>query len=79
MIAELPREVFGILLVSATKIDLITPPIGMNLFIIKGLAGDIAMRRIWSGVTPFIIADLFRLAVLIAFPALALFLPAAVR
>jgi len=70
---------FGILLVSATEIGLITPPVGMNLFIIKGLAGEISMRRIWSGVTPFIVADLLRLAVLIAFPALTLFLPAAVR
>ncbi|NVK72042.1 MAG: TRAP transporter large permease [Oceanospirillaceae bacterium] len=65
---------FGILLVCATEIGLITPPVGMNLFIIKGLTKDINIRVIWKGVTPFIVADIVRIAVLFAFPILTLYL-----
>jgi len=70
---------FGILLVSATEIGLITPPVGMNLFVIKGLVSDINIRTIWKGVMPFIVADLFRLIVLLAFPVLTLYLTGNVR
>lgn len=70
---------FGILLVCATEIGLITPPVGMNLFIIKGLTKDINIRTIWKGVTPFIVADIVRLAVLLAFPILTLYLTLDVR
>ncbi|MEP5761758.1 MAG: TRAP transporter large permease subunit, partial [Litoreibacter sp.] len=70
---------FGILVVCATEIGLITPPIGMNLFVIKGLAKDIPIQTVWKGAFPFVVADLFRLAVLIAFPILTLYLPASVR
>lgn len=70
---------FGILVVTATEIGLITPPVGMNLFVIKGIAADIDIRTIWCGVVPFICADLIRLAILIGFPVLTLFLPAAMR
>lgn len=70
---------FGILVVTATEIGLITPPVGMNLFVVKGIAPDIDIRTIWKGVTPFIFADIFRLAILIAFPILTLSLPASVR
>jgi len=70
---------FGILLVCATEIGLITPPVGMNLFVIKGLADDVPIQTIWKGVIPFIIADIIRLGLLIAFPALVLFLPSAMN
>ena len=70
---------FGILLVSATEIGLITPPVGMNLFVIKGLVSDINISTIWRGVMPFVVADIFRLAVLLAFPALTLYLAGNVR
>jgi len=70
---------FGILVVCATEVGLITPPIGMNLFVIKGLAKDIPIQTVWKGAFPFVVADLFRLAVLVAFPILTLYLPASVR
>ena len=70
---------FGILLVCATEIGLITPPVGMNLFIIKGLTKDINIKKIWKGVTTFIVADILRLAVLLAFPMLTLYLTLEVR
>ncbi len=65
---------FGILLVCATEIGLITPPIGMNLFVIQGLAQDVGIRTIWRGVLPFVVADILRLALLFAFPSLTLWL-----
>ena len=70
---------FGILLVCATEIGLITPPVGMNLFIIKGLVSNINIRTIWKGVMPFIVADICRLLVLLAFPTLTLYLTGNVR
>ena len=70
---------FGILLICATEIGLITPPVGMNLFVIKGLTENINIRTIWKGVTPFIVADILRLAVLLAFPMLTLYLTLEVR
>lgn len=66
---------FGILLVRAMEIALITPPVGMNVFVIQGIAKDISLGSIFRGVTPFLVADLFHLALLIALPILALFLP----
>jgi tripartite ATP-independent transporter DctM subunit len=70
---------FGILVVTATEIGLITPPVGMNLFVIKGIAPELNIRTIWKGVVPFIAADVIRLALLIAFPIITLLLPGAVR
>ena len=70
---------FGILVVTATEIGLITPPVGMNLFVIKAIEAELKITTIWKGVIPFIFADLFRLAILIAFPVITLLLPGAVR
>ncbi len=66
---------FGILVVTVVEIGLITPPVGMNLFIIQGVARDLALPTIVRGILPFLIADVIRLAVLIAFPILVLWLP----
>ena len=63
------------LVVVVTEIGLITPPIGVNLFIIRAVYPDIGMATIIQGVLPFIAADIIRVLVLIAVPALALFLP----
>ena len=66
---------FGIIVVVVTEISLITPPVGLNVFILKGVVGDVSTGTIFRGVTPFWIADLFRLALLVAIPAIVLFLP----
>lgn len=66
---------FGIIVVRVTEIGLITPPVGLNVFIMKGVAKDIPMSTIFRGITPFLIADLFHVALLIAVPQLSLFLP----
>ena len=55
------------------------PPVGLNLFVIKGTVGDISLKTIYRGIFPFVAADIVRLAVLIAFPALVLTLPQLAR
>ncbi|GIX12656.1 MAG: C4-dicarboxylate ABC transporter permease [Paracoccaceae bacterium] len=67
---------FGIIIVVVTEISLITPPIGMNLFVLANVAPGLGIATIYRGVIPFVIADLVRLALLLAFPVLSLFLPA---
>jgi TRAP-type C4-dicarboxylate transport system permease large subunit len=70
---------FGILIIVATEIALITPPIGMNVYVIKAVLPSIPIVRIFNGLVPFVAADLVRLALLIAFPALALWLGTTIR
>jgi tripartite ATP-independent transporter DctM subunit len=66
---------FGILVVTVAEVGLITPPVGMNLFVVQGTVPDLRIAKVWSGVVPFVMADIVRLALLLAFPALALWLP----
>lgn len=66
---------FGIFMVVAVEIGLITPPIGVNLFVIRSVVPDIPMRQIISGVVPFIVVDLFRIVLIAAVPAFSLWLP----
>jgi tripartite ATP-independent transporter DctM subunit len=61
---------FGILTLIVVELGMITPPIGLNLFIISSMARDIATRQVFRGVVPFIVAELARIAVIVAFPAL---------
>lgn len=66
---------FGIVVVVTVELGLITPPIGMNVFVMKSVARDVSLATIYKGVLPFVATDFLRLAMLIAFPAIALFLP----
>ena len=66
---------FGVIVVTVVEIGLITPPIGMNLFVILGTAPGLKLPTVIRGVVPFLIADILRLAVLIVFPSLVLWLP----
>ena len=70
---------FGIIVVVVTEISLITPPVGLNVFVLKGVLPDVRTGTIFRGVTPFWVADLFRLALLVMVPALSLWLPSFVR
>jgi C4-dicarboxylate transporter DctM subunit len=65
---------FGILIVRVTEMGLITPPVGLNVYIIRGITGE-PMGTIFRGVIPFIIADVCEIALLIAVPQITLFLP----
>jgi tripartite ATP-independent transporter DctM subunit len=66
---------FGVLIVMTVELGLIHPPVGMNIFVIKSVVEDAKISTIFYGVLPFIVTDLVRLAILIAFPIIALWLP----
>ena len=66
---------FGILVVVATEISLITPPIGMNVFVLKGVLKDVSVKTIFKGVTPFWMADILRILLIALVPGIALILP----
>jgi C4-dicarboxylate transporter DctM subunit len=66
---------FGIIIVMTVELGLIHPPVGMNVFVIKSVVQEVSFSTIFRGVLPFIITDLIRLVILIAFPILALWLP----
>jgi C4-dicarboxylate transporter DctM subunit len=66
---------FGIIIVMVVELGLITPPIGMNVFVIKGIARDVPLATIFRGVTPFIVAQVVLILILVAFPQIALWLP----
>lgn len=70
---------FGVLVVVVTEISFITPPFGMNVFVLRGLLPGVSTQTIFRGVMPFVISDLFRLTVLIMFPAISLYLPTFVK
>ncbi|HEU4602719.1 MAG TPA: TRAP transporter large permease [Steroidobacteraceae bacterium] len=66
---------FGVYLVRTMEIGFVHPPIGINLYVIQGIAKDTPLTRIFKGVVPFLAADFLHLSLLIAVPALALALP----
>jgi tripartite ATP-independent transporter DctM subunit len=66
---------FGIIIVMTVELGLIHPPVGMNVFVIKSVVHDVSFTTIFKGVIPFVLTDLLRLLILIAFPMIALWLP----
>jgi tripartite ATP-independent transporter DctM subunit len=70
---------FGIIIVMTVELGLIHPPVGMNVFVIKSVVHDVSFSTIFKGVIPFIITDIIRLIILIAFPIIALWLPSLIR
>lgn len=66
---------WGVINVVLIELGMLTPPLGMNVFVVKGIAPQIPLGAIYRGVMPYIASNLVRLAVLLAFPALSLWLP----
>ena len=66
---------FGIIIVMTVELGLIHPPVGMNVFVIKSVVHDVSFITIFKGVIPFVLTDILRLIILIAFPMIALWLP----
>lgn len=66
---------FGVIIVMVVAMGVITPPVGMNVYIIKGVAPDVPLETIFKGVWPFLIAVIICITLLIAFPQIAIFLP----
>ncbi len=70
---------FGIIIVVVVEIGLISPPVGMNMFVVRSLLPQVSTATIFRGVTPFVVADCIRLAILVAFPAISLWLPSMLK
>jgi tripartite ATP-independent transporter DctM subunit len=70
---------FGIIIVCVVEIGLISPPVGMNMFVLKTLLPEVSTGTVFSGVLPFMWADVVRLVILITFPWLSLWLPSLMR
>jgi tripartite ATP-independent transporter DctM subunit len=70
---------FGILIVCVVEIGLITPPVGMNLFVIASVTENLRLKTVVLGVAPFIVADIVRVVVLVAFPSISLWLPSLMK
>jgi tripartite ATP-independent transporter DctM subunit len=70
---------FGILIITVVEIGMISPPVGLNLFVVNTLLKDVRLNTIFKGVWPFVIADILRLCILIAIPGLSLWLPQMMR
>jgi tripartite ATP-independent transporter DctM subunit len=66
---------FGVVAVIVVEMGMITPPVGMNVFVVRGIAPDVPMTTIFRGVLPFLLAMFVCLLLIIAFPQIALFLP----
>ncbi len=66
---------FGIVVVMVVEISLITPPIGLNVFVLKSMLPDVPLSAIFRGIIPFFIADIVRLLLVVFFPPIAIFLP----
>jgi tripartite ATP-independent transporter DctM subunit len=70
---------FGVVIVCVVEIGLISPPVGMNMFVLRTLLPHVSTATVFSGVMPFMVADVIRLAILVAVPWLALWLPSLMR
>ena len=66
---------FGIVVVVVTEISLITPPIGLNVLVLRGVLTDVPTSTIFKGIFPFWVADIIRMIILVAVPSLTMFLP----
>lgn len=66
---------FGVIIVRVVEMGMITPPVGINVFVLKGVARDLPLEVIFKGITPFLVADICHVALLVAVPQLATFLP----
>ena len=66
---------FGVIILVVVELGLITPPVGLNVFIINSLAPDVPMRETFRGVMPFFMSEMVRIGLLVAFPAITLTLP----
>jgi tripartite ATP-independent transporter DctM subunit len=70
---------FGIIVVVVLEIGLITPPIGVNIFVLRSMLPEVSASTMFKGIVPFFMADMVRLAVLVLFPGFVLFLPNLMR
>ena len=66
---------FGVIIVLVGEMGVITPPVGVNVFVIKGIAPDVPLEKIFKGILPFLVALIVVTAIIVIFPQIATFLP----
>jgi TRAP-type C4-dicarboxylate transport system permease large subunit len=66
---------FGIYVVIVTEVSYITPPVGLNAFVLKSVVKDVQLGTIFRGLVSFLVVDVLRVALILAFPVIVLFLP----
>ncbi|WP_108258551.1 TRAP transporter large permease [Mangrovicoccus ximenensis] len=66
---------FGILLVKLIEVGVVTPPVGLNCYVVSGIRPDIPLQSVFRGVTPFLVGEIVIIGIILAFPELILFLP----
>jgi TRAP-type C4-dicarboxylate transport system permease large subunit len=66
---------FGIYVVIVTELSYITPPVGLNAFVLKSVLKDVSLATIFRGLWAFLLVDVARVAIILAFPAIVLFIP----
>lgn len=66
---------FGILLIKLIEVGVVTPPVGLNCYVVNGIRPDIPLEKIFRGVTPFLVGEIFIIAVIVVFPEFILWLP----
>lgn len=70
---------FGVIIVLVTCMGVVTPPVGVNVYVIKGIARDVPLEQIFKGITPFLIAMIVAAVIIVFFPQIATFLPSLVK
>jgi TRAP-type C4-dicarboxylate transport system permease large subunit len=66
---------FGVMIVIFMEMAVITPPVGINVYVIKGVAGDVPLGTIFKGIVPFLVAEMVLVLLLLLIPQMATFLP----
>jgi C4-dicarboxylate transporter DctM subunit len=66
---------FGVIIVVVTQMGVISPPVGVNVYVVSGIERDIPLQTVFKGALPFLVTLIFAAAILVAFPKICLFLP----
>ena len=66
---------FGVVAVIVIEMGMITPPVGLNVFVVRSVAEDVSLKTVFSGVTPFLLAMIVTLLLIVAFPQISLLIP----
>jgi len=70
---------FGVIIVLVAEMGVITPPVGVNVYVIKGIAPEVPLEKIFKGIFPFLVAIIINALILMAFPKIALILPGLIK
>ena len=76
---QIGQETFGVIIVVVTQMGVISPPVGVNAYVVSGIERDVPLQTIFRGCMPFLVALIIASVILVVFPQVSLFLPSLVR